>query len=482
MWSMTKVIGLVILPLMIGSAVLGSLQTLKTESVDEEYGTMDALLESRHSDIIIDNKSLSQAHENSLYTSSRPGREIIRDAIIVNQLSALSCDKAGNLINGYMLFGYLGQRDTTDDGTAFYPIRVDYSLYQGVSESDNHPYYAISGRPPEGQQANLVFERAPLYASQFTDWNPACIGMQKTSDFTMDPVGSMIDGAVDTVTSIPADTFDFFTCTSTPSWAKNSGNDMEGRYGRIPFKISDDISEPIILSSGAGKPPNIRNDRVWAANFAVKGGTCWQEVGLGVLGSTAAIVGGTATGNPAVGVIAAGAVVTSMDYSTNLQIIPTMAGLKWSSYAPYHSKIIEGDRNWATDDLDLRKGHIVVNTPMYLAGNNPESYIHSPDLGNDGKSTERALRLRERARYVLCPGVEGYIQTNRENDGRSGGEHVVGSDNPDIGATHITSYVVVTSEDAGSCMEGSSNSYVTLADRLVFSYYDDGCKDKYDRC
>lgn len=479
MWSISKIVGLLLF-LMVGVSVLGSLQTLKTESVDENYNAMDSLLESRQNDIIIEQDNLEAADEHPAFTSSRPGREIIKDGIIVNQLSALSCAKAGDLINGYMLYGYLGERNKTEDeNQPYYPVRVNYSIYEGVSEGDNHPYYAIAGRPPHGRAGNPLVERTPGYAAQFTDWNPSCTGMQKTSDFVTDPVGAMWDSTVSAVATVPSDTFEFFTCESIPNWASRSGNDMEGRYGRTNFQISENVEEPIVLSSSEDKPDHLRSDRVWMANFAVKGGTCWAEVGVKALGAGVSLGAGAISGNPAAGVMAAGAIAASGDYEANeLQIIPTMAGVQWSSYAPYHSKIIDGDRDWNTDDLDLRKGHVVVDAPMYLQGGNAVDHITDEDLG----TAERSLRIRERARYVLCPGTEGYIQTNREANGREGGEHTVDAENPGIGATHITTYIRITSEDPGSCMEGSEIGNVRYDEGIVFDFYPDGCKDEYNRC
>lgn len=479
MWSLTKVIGLVILPLMIGSAVLGSLNTMTTASVNPQYNTMDAILERENNRLYIDQNATESAIDNQFYNSPDPGAEMFRDVIAVSQLSALSCTRAGDLIAGRMIMGRVpdttseAERDsTTDQG---FPIIIPEDVKDQIGNNwKKTPYYAFPARYAQ----NTRIERAPNYALQFTDYTPRCVGVQRAESalpdagVLTDPVGYVVGGTVDTIVSAPGDVWDFVTCKTVPGWVKRAGNDMEGRYGRVPFKLSDNLEDPIILAGD--KPGDIRRDMVWTANFVNEhDGTCWQGIAVGSVaavgvGLTAGAAGSFAGGGPAtgaiIGVAAGSAVATSYDWAgQDVKLIPTMAGAEFARYAPYDIEVIEGDSNWP--GINLKYGHVVVDAPIVLAGS--ESSIEN--AGSRG-SDARGLKFQEEAMYVLCPGTTGYIQTNRDDDGRSGGEHVP-ADDPGLGASKITTYIHVTGGNPTSCVEGGNN-YVVIDDRVRIEYFD----------
>ncbi len=494
MWSLTKVIGLVIIPLMIGSAVLGSLQTMKTESVDEEYDTVDMLLERENNRLYIDNSTIQRAIDHDDFTSEYPGTEMFRDVIAVSQLSAISCTKTGQLISGQMLYANTVPnseevtRDDTGNSDRGFLITIPDDTKERITEATNDddawktiPWHTFPGRATQ----NPFYEKAPNYAVQFTDYTPRCVGVQNADSvipgsafagaingFLSDPIGYTVGGTIDTVLSASADVWNYFSCKSTPGWAKRSGNDMEGRYGRVPFKLSEDLERPIILARD--NKGEVRRDAVWTANYVVgeQDDTCWQGYVAGAVtavGFGAAAVGASATGNPWAGstiaVVGAG-VVTSHEWgSGDIAIIPSLAGLQFARYAPYSVDVIDGDSNWP--GINLKLGHVVVDAPVVLEPGD-EGDIEVGDPGDD----ERGINFGAEAKYVLCPGTEGYIQTNRDDGGRSGGEHTVDQDHmPSIDATKITTYIMVTGGDPDSCVTDGGN-YVEIDERVTIEYHE----------
>jgi len=170
-------------------------------------------------------------------------------------------------------------------------------------------------------------------------------------------------------------------------------------------------------------------------------------------------------------------VISSYDWGSNeIELIPTLAGVDFARYAPYDINVIEGDANWP--GINLKLGHVVVDAPIVLEdGDDDENYIESPgdpEQGlEDDEKNQRGLRFMERAKYVLCPGTEGYIQTNRDGDGRKGGEHTVDKDNmPSEDATKMTTYIRVTGGNPESCLEDGGN-YVHVVDYVTKEYFED---------
>ncbi len=492
MWSVTKLIGLVIIPLMIGSAVLGSLQTMKTESVDDKYNAMDAILERENNKVYIDQNVMERARNHDDFSSENPGTEIFRDVIATSQLTAISCTKTGQLISGQMLYANTepSSEEVERNGNSAqgFSITIPRDTRDRIEEAtgDEDAYKEIPWHTFPGRLTrNPFYEKAPNYAVQFTEYTPRCVGVQNAESvipgsafagaingFLSNPIDYTVGGTIDTVISAGEGVWNYFSCTSTPQWAKTSGNDMEGRYGRVPFELSENLEEPIILARE--KPGDIRRDAVWTANFIVSSqdDTCWQGYVAGAVtavGVTGAAVGSTLSGNPAAGatiaVVGAG-VVTSYDWgSKEIEVIPSLAGLQFARYAPYSVDVIDGDANWP--GINLKLGHVVVDAPVVLDSGD-ESYIETGDPGDD----ERGVRFGERAKYVLCPGTKGYIQTNRDDGGRSGGEHTVDQDHmPSIDATKITTYIHVTGGDPDSCVEDGGN-YVLIDDRVSIEYHE----------
>lgn len=479
MWSLTKIIGLVIIPLMIGSAVLGSLQTMKTASVDEQYGMMDAILERENNRLYIDQTAIENATDSEYYHADHPGTEMFRDVIAVSQISAISCDRASDLISGRMIMTFVRH----EDGGDRIGFKISDSLKNEIDgDFRKNPFYAIPGRNPQ----DLMLERAPNYALQFTGYTPRCVGVQRVESslpsdkILTNPVGYVAGGTYDAIVSAPGDFWGAINCNRVPGWVKRSGNDMEGRYGRVPFKIDSNVEDPIILA--VDKRGSLRRDYVWTANFINEEGEgdCWAGGAVGAVAAGGVAVGaaafGTAAGaNPVTGALmgaAAGtAVMTSNDWADfNVKVIPTLAGAGFARYTPYDLEVIEGDANWP--GVGLKMGQVVVDAPAVLSESD-EGYIEYGNVGNEDDREERGLRFQERAKYVLCPGTTGYIQTNREDNGRGGGEHVVGDD-PSVSSSKMTTYIRVTGGDPDSCVtEGSDGeSYVKITDDVRIRYWE----------
>ena len=113
----------------------------------------------------------------------------------------------------------------------------------------------------------------------------------------------------------------------------------------------------------------------------------------------------------------------------------------------------------------MKNGHVVVDAPVVL----PEGEEDEEDIEGENNDDQKALRFMKEAKYVLCPGVSGYIQTNRESGGYDGGEHTVG-DNPDWKDTQIMTYVMVESGDPESCVE-DGNNYVNINNQITIEYF-----------
>lgn len=497
MWSLTKIVGLVILPLMIGSAVLGSLSTIQTTAVEENYGVMDALLEREQNKFVIDQKVIDDAEAiGAGFNSPEPEAEVFRDVIAVSQLSALSCDKTADLISGRIYLAMVNENKVPADEidgssepgfTTHVPEPIQEALGEEVEgpgggqvkQYEVTPWHAFPGRPVN----NPSLERAPNYALQLTEYTPRCVGVQRAESalpdagVLTDPLGYVGGGIVDTFH--PVNVWNELTCSTVPSWVEQAGNDMEGRYGRVPFEISEDLNQPVVL--GWDKPGDLSRGMVWQANFinSVQTNTdCFAGKAFGAVisGTVALTAGGITTvatgGNAAAGAmvgLTAGSVVAATEpgWGNDIKLIPTMAGGQFATYAPYKVDIIEGDANWP--GINLAHGHVVVDAPVVLE--NGEGPINSESQGAD-----RATKFQKEAKYVLCPGTSGYIQTNRDNNGRGGGEHVPPDDEDDldIDTSKITTYIRVTGGNRESCVDDGSNAnYVQIDSDVTIRYYDE---------
>lgn len=244
----------------------------------------------------------------------------------------------------------------------------------------------------------------------------------------------------------------------------DTGNDMEGVFSRVNFKISDDVEDgKIILDTN--------QDSSWLENHirgAAKGTfyertieTCGQDaidagIAAGAAGGSAGALacgGGASLVLPGIGTVAAGAVCGTagaiIGFGSTL-VADSVAGARFVGTKDYYNVF------FAADDVDDRALWSLKDASNYDFSNSLYCYSMSDEMMNadfselDFKRSPLLAAYQDQGgeqKILLCPGDEGYIQVNKgkpQNDGEAG--------EGKTGWAYKYPYIQVT--EAGECDAG----------------------------
>lgn len=212
--TITKIVGLVMV-LMIGTSVLAGLQSIKTTSLDPNMDMMDTMLASMGGTVPLGHDSDPEKVERQ-----------IQELMVFNVLSAVDC----HVVTVYGLSGAAEVADETDDDADEFADAVSTDI------------------PSAGHGTSKGF--AELTALQ--GFEPQCVGAEDTLVMPDIPSArSMAWSAVKAPFSAAGSAVSSFmgTDTETPEWVARDGNDMEGKFGRIRFKIENIPNDDYIVIS-----------------------------------------------------------------------------------------------------------------------------------------------------------------------------------------------------------------------------------------
>lgn len=228
-WSLTKVVGLVIIPLMIASAILASLNSIQTRTIDPKGEDANQKVKNYGRTVTVGNNAEDE----------EAAAEQLKGAMILSQASAWNCAMLPVILDGRM----------TGD--------ADLSGAQGNSRADYHIY----GRSTGDDHKLFMY----LYRSKAV---PSCTGASEVNLPSVDISLPSIGDVVNMVTLIDdyEDIAAFMTCQVMTSMEKQNGQDMEGVYGRINLDFS--------MNTKLGRDTN---HRLWNINIKDDDDGCWAQ-------------------------------------------------------------------------------------------------------------------------------------------------------------------------------------------------------------
>lgn len=371
-WSLSKIVGLIIIPLMLAATILGAYQSIKTGPFENnKQKTLQILRkESRHMKIGVN----PQGHT----VDTQVAAEQFRGLVIYSQISAVNCK--------LLYYIHAKSADGSGDKLSKYVSgnSLPSEIPKDLSKADHMIKYSTPGRPsgpngPGGRDHSLFNYLA------YSDYVPTCIGTgNKIPSVVMDKrvqamrkgdfIGTAFQATVGTVLGGLDDAWNDLTCKIAPGWAKERGNDMEGKFGKITFNTKKQLI--------------IRNNKVWGVN------ALWDE--------------------------------SNCDAADNENFYGPgfWAGGEWMNYVPYPAgSTTPKDMNYQINGKGVPFGE-TKSASM-------DAIIDAPITLNKDMSELRSHRGGDRfpvgqVNYVVCKGAEGYVQTNAQNMTNTG-ESIWGS-------------------------------------------------------
>lgn len=371
-WSLSKIVGLVIVPLLMAATILGAYQTIRTGPLeDNKQSALKTLRkEARHMRVGVNPQGQQVSQEIA--------EEQFRGLVIYSQISASNCQ----------LMYYIHARADGGNGGKLSEYISGNSrpskISKDLSNADKMIKYSIPSRPngpngPGGRDHSLFNYLA------YSDYVPTCIGTGNKVPNTVndkrvqemregDLIGTVYQGTVGTVLGGIDDAWNAASCKIAPGWAKSRGNDMEGKYGEITFETERRIM--------------ITDNRVWGVN------ALWDE--------------------------------SNCDLADNENFYgPTFwAGGEWMNYVP--------DPDGSTTPKDLNYHINGQGVPFgETKSASMDAIIDAPIVLHEDMSDLRSSRGGDSfpvgsVNYVICNQAEGSVQTNAQNMTNEG-ESVFGS-------------------------------------------------------
>ncbi|MFB6180578.1 MAG: hypothetical protein ABEJ93_01745 [Candidatus Nanohalobium sp.] len=237
-WSLSKIVGLVLVPLLIGSTIMGGYQAIRTGPLNNQSSKVDTLLDKEARHISFGDGVKEEVAERQF-----------TDALILNQVSAINCRLlfylAAESKNGERLANYVSESKISSEisGSSTYVIK-----------------YSIAGRAinPEKRLFNYLND---------TEYVPSCVGtkntvpkiisdnvvQETTSGKVLNPLTAVkMEGQE--IHEISSNIWASLTCDKAPKWARQRGYDMEGKFGKISFSSE----KTFFVKENPGQ-----NNRVW---------------------------------------------------------------------------------------------------------------------------------------------------------------------------------------------------------------------------
>lgn len=394
-WSLTKIVGLVIIPLMIATTILSGLSSIQSGPFSQNQDRVETVLdrEARHMTLGINNQDEEVDQEVA--------NEQFRGLVIYSQISATNC----RLLYHFHIQG--------DNGNKASKYEFDNNRPNKISSDNSDRYlfkYVIPGRPNSQDSSLFNYLERSSYV-------PTCVGTaNKINPEIMDNTNrevsreanegnlfqAAVDGVVGKFVGGVKDAWNAASCKLEPQWASERGNDMEGKFGKITFE-----AESTIKAGKAG------DSRVWSVQTIADTGSCWAN-------------------------------------NENFYGPSFWAGGEWMNYLPYpkHDNPLELNYyiNNAGPPFNEHKSasmDAIVDAPA----------ITTEDLSShDGGSGNFP---RSKVFYVICSGAQGHVQTNA-NDATNTGEAIWGKKNSGAGEYKgketITYTFIRVTENRESCL------------------------------
>lgn len=358
-WSLSKIVGLVIVPMLVASTILGAYQSIRSGPL--ETGKEDTLTtlrkEARHMIVGID--------EQNNVVDQEIAEEQFRELVIYSQISAVNCKLL------YFIHAQDGEGNKASEYIAgnSRPSKLSQDITGGGGSKMIK--YSIPGRDHDGDgpgdRDNSLFN----YLAEST-YVPTCLGTANTISHHMvdrrtqavregDLLGAAWEVGVGTVVGGLTDLWNAATCKIAPGWAKGRGNDMEGKYGKITFESRQNLT--------------LSENEIWGVN------ALWDE-------------NNCPAGNE------------------NFHGPTFWAGGEWMNYVPYpDGSTTPKQENYHINGKSVPFGETksasmdaIIDAPIVTTKNMSGTRGGGGDDFPVGDVT-----------YVICDGAEGYVQTNAQN-------------------------------------------------------------------
>lgn len=400
-WSLTKVVGLVIIPLMVASAILASLNSINTETITPRGEDANQKVNTYGRHVVI-----GANVEEPEYAS-----EQMKEMIIMNQISAFNCAMIPGILSAH--------EDSPED-----PSNWD--------ENDKKFDYQVYDRE-EGKRLFRWLWRAKSV--------PGCTGANQVNlpsvDIDLPSLGDIVKLATpwDEIISSLEDVAGFMTCQVKSTMAKQNGQDMEGIYGRIEFETK--MNTKLARSD---------NDKLWTMSLKTSD-DCWfqdekREIqGLWKGDDVSEFIPYPHVDSTAIQTRKEKGYEKIKDLYQDTDTIASQGGRDTENTDP-------GGLLGGIGDPGARlAGEVMVDAPLILPGG-PSSGDNLPMKVDHGY-------------YLFCSGVEGYVQTNTIKPTHEQESTIQSTDtllNIETesytgGSTLTYTYVHITSENRKSCFD-----------------------------
>lgn len=399
-WSLTKIIGLVIIPLMVASAILASLQSINTETIQPSGEDANQGVKNYGRTVTIGNNVQEESK----------AREQLKGAIIISQASAWNCAMIPAILNGQLHGdGYnLDSSDAVQDDGGSDPEGSDYIVY---------------GRDT-GEENRLFMY---LWRSKSV---PSCTGASEINLPSIDISLPSIGDVVNMVTLIDdyEGIAEFMTCQVKSTMEKQNGHDMEGVYGRIKLDIA--------MSTKLGNETH----NLWAINIKNNDDNCWGRSGSREIQH---LWKGKDISEyvPFPNIDSSKKKITEDEIAKIKDLYSKAQGGSAIGQKPNENENYDdnGILSGVGDPGSALAGEVIVDAPLILPN------------GPDSSASNLPWKVRN-GYYLFCKGARGFIQSNtiapsqEQESTKQTTESLLGSTSESYtGASSVTyTYVVVT--------------------------------------
>ncbi|MFB6180576.1 MAG: hypothetical protein ABEJ93_01735 [Candidatus Nanohalobium sp.] len=432
-WSLKKIVGLVIIPLMVASTVFTSLGSIHTSTIEPKGEDAKTAINDFGRHIVLGKDSNGEV-----------AAEQLKDATMINQLSAFNCAFMASVMGG----NYMPDSSVN---TALNNGEVDYTIY-------NRP------------DSNMKLGQYLFQTGTF----PSCAGAQ-----TMKLPG--VDSELPSVTGVIADSSrigQFFqsiddvmgvlSCNKLTAMQKQVGNDMEGVYGKITFESRKTFA----LGTGP-------HDALWAMNMKAES----EAAGCPLHNTPGREVQGLWKGKDASEFMPYPVTGVSSDNIDQRM----RQGIK-------KIKDFYGDSNYISDDdiprVEEEEGKSLWSS-FYSAIGDPDSdaqyagevFVDAPlvvenkDAWNNCDTKGFPECIADKSHYVICENAEGFIQTNtitpgHEQESTNNPAELLGAEyDQNTGESSVTYTYIHVTKNNDSCMSGTPKTAEVSG--TEFKYYTD---------
>lgn len=400
-WSLTKVVGLVIIPLMVASAILASLQSINTQTIGPQGDRANKIVNTYGRQVPIGSNVNEEWQAN----------EQMKEMIILNQISAFNCAMIPGILQA--------SRSSPQDPSQWNKNdkKFDYQVYHRNDGKRLFRWLWKARSVPGCTGASQV--------------HLPNVDVQLPSIADIVKVGTLWDNVISNVEDVTG----WMTCEVKTTMEKQNGHDMEGVYGRINFNTKMDTK---LASSD--------NDKLWAMSLKTSD-DCWlqdekREIqGLWKGSDVAEFIPFPSVDSKNIKTRKKTGYKKIKHLYQNTDTLDSAGGRDTENKNP-------GGLFSEVGDPGARlAGEVIVDAPLILPGG-PKAGDHLPEKVSNGY-------------YLFCKGVKGYVQSNtikpdnaQESTRQSTHtllnietEHYTG------GSTLTYTYVHITSDNRKSCFE-----------------------------